>query len=373
MAPASEYPRKLDQILDASDIEYLKKFFHTQVETEWERNEGLAKARGLPKPRRSLEYYTLLRQLQGKPRDASLERIISKLYAVIEKQFGPGFVIVHDFWSWRTAQNVPAEFIHHDPDFWATGHHDGFNLWILLDHKNMAHSFDIFLEQDNPELYRIVKNKAGRLLPEKSGARLTECPGVLFWDPLSWWPVLYEWPYTRTLAMVMGVALNKFWQKSQNCIMYLKQRLPTWSFRCVLGLTGWLFRLTPLPAGLVLKTQRFGLEVGDALVLRQYELHTTDQDPLQDHQFRLAVGVKVVRQGPIVQYCYTGPASRIRRNYPCLRWGLGQVLPDFYRCELDMEPYPETWLTRFLFSATAEKALGDSGAKAAESACKLQL
>ncbi|CAE7797307.1 unnamed protein product [Symbiodinium sp. CCMP2592] len=365
MRPSAKYPRLLQGLLDTADVQYLKGFFDLHVKTEWEKNEAFAASKNRPKPRRSLEYYTLLRHLHSEPRDPSLERIVSKVYAAIEKKLGPGFVIVHDFWSWRTPENVPAEFIHHDPDFWVAGRHDGFNLWILLDHADMSHSFDILVEEKNPKLYEIVGEKAGRLLPERDPKKKQNCPGLLFWDPLSRWPLLYEYEATRTLAMVLGVGFNMFWEKSQQAAMKLKKLLPTWAFRCFLFFTGWCFRLTPLPKGLELKMERFNMKVGDALVLRQYEMHTTDQDPLQPHQFRLAVGVKVLRQAPIIQYCYTGPASRTRRTYPCLRWGLWELLPDFYRqANLDFKPYPSTTLTRALFAATAEVALGDAETKA---------
>ncbi|CAE7197390.1 unnamed protein product, partial [Symbiodinium pilosum] len=62
----------------------------------------------------------------------------------VEAVFGPGYVAVQDFWSWRAPDSVAAERIHMDGDFWLTGANDGFNLWLLLDHCDMAHSFDIF-------------------------------------------------------------------------------------------------------------------------------------------------------------------------------------------------------------------------------------
>ena len=274
MRHSAKYPHILQGLLDTADVEYLKGFFELQVKTEWEKNEAIAASKNRPKPRRSLEYYTLLRHLHSaEPRDPSLERIVSKVYAAIEKKLGPGFVVVHDFWSWRTPENVPAELIHHDPDFWVAGRHDGFNLWILLDHADMSHSFDILVEEKNPKLYEIVGEKAGRLLPERDPRKKQNCPGLLFWDPLSRWPLLYEYESTRTLAMVLGVAFNKFWEKSQQAVMNVKKLLPTWAFRSFMFFSGWCFRLTPLPKGLELKMpeRKFG---GQGL--RVYYTYYTD-------------------------------------------------------------------------------------------------
>ena len=62
------------------------------------------------------------------PRDDKLWSIIQKLYDTVEKNFGKGFVMQQDFWSWRSQGQVAAERIHMDGDFWMTRGNDGFNL-----------------------------------------------------------------------------------------------------------------------------------------------------------------------------------------------------------------------------------------------------
>ena len=44
---------------------------------------------------------------------------------------------------------------------------------------------------------------------------------------------------------------------------------------------------------------RFNLSIGDALVVRQDELHVSDQDELKSGQHRLAIGFKFMRQAPV--------------------------------------------------------------------------
>jgi len=349
-------------VLSNEDVEYLKMLFHSIVKKEWEKREALAEAAGRPKPRRLLDYFTLLRYLNvHKPRDNRLDDILLKLRGIIEKQFGPGFVIVNDFWSWRSATSVAAERIHMDSDFWMTKQHDGFNLWLLLDHKDMPYSFDIFTQAENPELYQHVglPHHSTWLLPEEDPKRCVQCPGILFWEPLSYWPMLYDMKATRSFAMAWGVMCMKWWAKTQAFVLKAKKLLPTWLFRLLVSVTGWATQLSALPGGIQLKAKRFGLDVGDALVVRQHELHGTDQDRINDDMYRLALGLKVMKQAEVRQYAYTGPAPKSRRAYPGLRLPLGQRLRDVYNVSrephVDMELVRESGLGLWLAEMAKER------------------
>jgi len=80
------------------------------------------------------------------------------------------------------------------------------------------------------------------------------------------------------------------------------------------------------------------LEVGDALVVRQVEIHRTDMHPLDERQWRLAIGFKVIRRDvPLVKptradspfgYDY----EQCRRRYPGLVPPLevGRTVPSAY-------------------------------------------
>ena len=212
-SPCEDFPRILPSVLAPEDVEYLKHLFNEIVQKRWDADEAKALAQGRPRPRRMLEYYTLLRYLNGPERDGRLEEILAKIGKVIEKQWGSGYVIFNDFWSWRSTTNVAAERVHMDSDFWVTKQHDGFNLWMLLDHKDMPYSFDIFVKEENPDLYPLVKlpRHSTWLIPEQDPEKKKGCAGILFWEPLGLWPVLYEWKSTRVLAMAFGVLCMKWW------------------------------------------------------------------------------------------------------------------------------------------------------------------
>eukprot|EP00965_Chrysotila_dentata_P078554 2588712-Pleurochrysis_carterae.AAC.1 len=69
------------------------------------------------------------------------------------------------------------------------------------------------------------------------------------------------------------------------------------------------------------------LESGDALVLRQTEVHRTDATSLAPDQWRLAIGFKVLRKEPVVrasspEWPFGKEAAMLRREWPGL-------LPDF--------------------------------------------
>ncbi|CAE7728699.1 unnamed protein product [Symbiodinium sp. CCMP2592] len=270
----------------------------------------------------------------------------------------PPAPVAVDFWSWRAPDAVAAERVHMDADFWMTGATDGFNLWFLLDHKDMAHSFDIYAKEENPELYKRVRlpHRPTSLIPLQGLKSPGSSPCFLYWEPLRLWPVLFEGSSTvaRELGMVVSIFSTWWLQKALVCARAAHRWLPFSVFRVLMALTGWLGNLALLPRGIELRTRKFPLSIGDALVVRQDELHVSDQDSLQDGQFRLAVGLKFMKQDHKVwKYPFLGPAGKSRRQYPALRLPWGRSLKDVYRQHgLDMSPYPESWLQRLFASSS---------------------
>ncbi|CAK9072210.1 unnamed protein product [Durusdinium trenchii] len=294
----SQYPRVLNGVLDESDVRHFRFLFKELAEDEWQKREKAAKAEGRAPPRRVLEYFTILKRLQMEPRDDKLWSIIQKLYDTVEKNFGKGFVMQQDFWSWRSQGQVAAERIHMDGDFWMTRGNDGFNLWILLDHQGMGHSFDIFTQGANPGLYKMLK-LPGRVTSIVPSAVNEAVPCFLFFEPLRLWPVLFEFQNSlaRSIASCFSYCATSWFQLILKAHLRARERLPLWLLRSFTWVFGWLGNLYLLPSEEIRAT-RFTLDVGDALVVRQDELHVSDQEPLQADQHRLAVGFKFMRQAP---------------------------------------------------------------------------
>eukprot|EP00440_Ansanella_granifera_P073027 gb/GFBE01079245.1/.p1 GENE.gb/GFBE01079245.1/~~gb/GFBE01079245.1/.p1 ORF type:complete len:297 (+),score=40.41 gb/GFBE01079245.1/:1-891(+) len=272
--------------------------------------------------------------MQERPqRDACLDSIISKLCETVEQTFGTDFIIFNDFWSWRADKHVAVEKVHMDADFWATGGDDGFNLWILLDHCEMPYTFDIYPKDENLDLYKLARlpGSPSWLLPETDASKAKECPGMIFWHPISRWPVVFEWStWARAFGIIGQSLCAKWWIKTQALVTAVKNALPTWAFRGLMFFVGWMARLSILPAGIELKKRRFDIEVGDAFVVRQQEWHGTDKGPLKSGQYRLAIEFKFMRRAAATQYAYLGPSPKLRRTFRSSRLPLGKNLTDLY-------------------------------------------
>lgn len=352
------HPRVLANFLRSSDIQFFKRKFQELVITEWERREAIALDMGRPKPRRHLEYFALLKDYHLKgASDKQFQKVINHIHGRVQEQFGPGYVMVNDFWSWRTFTNIPAERAHMDADFWMTGKYDGFNLWILLDHDDMPYAFDIFTKEKNKELYKHVKTPhySTWLIPEKNPEKTKDCPGIVFFDPIRKWPVLFELDnsFTRPIGTLISIFSMKWWMKSQRFAIYLKKNMPDAVFRFYMATTGMFTRLSALPSEVTLESTRFPMNIGDALVVRQQEIHGTDQDQLKSNQFRLAIGFKFIRRGTVKCYSYTSPASKSRRSYPGLRMPLGTELKEVYRTSdaIDMTGFEDPEWMKMLMNA----------------------
>lgn len=96
------------------------------------------------------------------------------------------------------------------------------------------------------------------------------------------------------------------------------------------------------------------LAEGDALVVRQVEVHRTDRQPLEPGQWRLALGFKVIERLPLVRGpLETSPFSvdmqKVRLRFPALLppLNLGAPFPDVYD-GARLAAYrarPDTWRT----------------------------
>eukprot|EP00439_Symbiodinium_sp_Y106_P080060 s1437_g18.t2 len=324
MGNCDEYPRILKGWLSKADVEHLKEIYKTSVEEAF----AARKERNRP-----IQYYDLLRYLHtSHPRDVHLQEIIEKIHQQVEKQFGPGYLIVHDFWSYRAPGSFPAPIMHTDPAFWMTGRLDGFNLWFLLDHSDMGYGIDVLTKEDNQEFYSCSALGLPHGPPFLFAGKSSTCPAFIHRVPLRKWPVLFEWQ--NDLANALGTvfcAASTWWlQAAVNLGKTMQEALPASAFRGLLHVFGWLGSIYPLPP-MTLKPRRFELEIGDAAVIRQDELHGTDKEPLKEGQFRLAIGFKFMRQAPVRQYLVNGPSATLRRQCRGLKLPLGTLLNDPYR------------------------------------------
>ena len=134
-------------------------------------------------------------------------------------------------------------------------HSSGLLRWILLDHKDMAHSFDILTKDTNPELYRLVKlpSRATSIIPSKlSLVPMSEKPRFLFFEPLRWWPALFEFQshLPRTVASLISWCSTYWLQWILKIHLAARQRLPTFLLRPFTAAFGWLGNLSLLPRNL---------------------------------------------------------------------------------------------------------------------------
>ena len=201
-----EYPRSVTGVFNESDTAYLEQLFFSK----------LVEYSGV--------YYKLWRHL-NETRDPTTKHIMAKLDRFIEQTFGPGYVVVNDFFSYRDHNFKQFPDPHQDSIFWMVDTHDcaGFNLWVLLNHCQYNTSFEVFDVASNPELYE----------------------GIDF----------HSDPYKQ----------RKLWK------------------RRVRNARGSFVPLT----------------IGGALVVRQPEVHRTDITEINEQQWRLALGFKVMRVGTI--------------------------------------------------------------------------
>lgn len=260
-----DYPRKLAGVLDEAERAHLARVFFERV-------------RG----RSALTYFNLLSHLAAEPEDSRGWRAVEAVTERIARELGEGYTLINDFFSFRADGERLFPTWHQDGEFWlgddgaSPGACGGFNLWILLDHRNMSYSFDVLELERNEWLYaELYARQYGLPDPRLAPPR----------------PLFKPAEFAR---LSRGRGLR--------------------------GLAGRAERRQPVVTNVP-------LEAGDALLLRQVELHRTDTAALGPADWRLALGFKVLRTGTFAQASH--PSSPFGDDARKLRLGWPGLLPDF--------------------------------------------
>ena len=182
-------------------------------------------------------------------------RALARVQSRISAEFGGRFIIVSDFYSWRTQGVVPFQRWHQDGAFWTTEScGSGFNLWLVLaSGGGHNHSFDV-----------IRNDGANRL----------------------WYQRLH-----RHLARGLGGG-------NLSAVLQLPKRIAALGPGAAGGAAGSSLTTAGTREP---EVSNLPLEAGEALVLRQEEVHRSDQRDLPRQQWRLALGFKVMERGPIAR------------------------------------------------------------------------
>ena len=288
--PALGYPRALRDVLPPDDRRHLVEL-HKRLLLQ---DRSVPKATGSQSPFR-IKYLHLLAYLAGEGRtDERAWRIIQRVADRVKDEFGPRFVILNDFFSYRS-YGVPRMFYswHQDFDFWLTGDRcTSFNVWIMLDSGGgLNHTFDIFEAERHRTLYDELHRKS------KSSS---------FADQLH---------QRLCLSQERPDARSDRWG-------FQDSRLPELPQACKSPSAA--YARPPLPNG-------------DALIVRQLELHRTDDAQLRPGQWRLGLGFKVLEarpmQGHVTQRSPFGQAvSWWNHTLPCMLrpYVVGQPPPTLY-------------------------------------------
>ena len=148
--PCLQYPRSLRSVLSEEDRQHLSRLYFDQVHGQSRRR-----------------YYNLLRHLGRAKGDDATWKILDNLHERVAAEFGDGFVIINDFFSYRSADERLFPSWHQDGEFWLADDGSGasacrnFNLWILLDHRGMNYSFDLVQpDEHNAWMYSALNVRA---------------------------------------------------------------------------------------------------------------------------------------------------------------------------------------------------------------------
>lgn len=223
-------------------------------------------------------YYNYL-QLLAQTDSEILWSVLRRVRDRVAAEFAGEFVMVNDFFSFRDASERLFPEWHQDNAFWMAGDDrcTGFNLWILLaaSDAEIAKSF---------EVYDVARERA-----------------------------FYEGLYAEHNPRLAGPLLSpRGWVDGKFDASRARLR----------------------PGG----PTREPLALGDALVLRQLEIHRTDDDPLDAGHRRLALGFKFIERDaalvemPEPHFAFGHDLGTVRRKYPGLLGDLrvGAPFPDAY-------------------------------------------
>ena len=285
---ATAYPRSLPAVLTAAETATLTRLYFDRIRPNYSLKYKMA-------------YYGLLHELSIMPSEDFLETaaILDRIRARIKRELGSGFVVINDFFSYFAPYIKMFPDLHQDYDFWMVDGCAGFNLWVLLDHRGL--SFDVYDYHANTavydELYRRppfnkMKTPTRQSSGGGSGGRYNQS------------------------ATTSNVGLD-YAGKDLTAFSELRERNA----------------LGGRPATLI----NVPMQVGDALVLRQPEIHRTERRQIGADQWRLALGFKVLDgRRRIVGQEGLGPASQellqINARFPGLVPQLvtGQPYPHIY-------------------------------------------
>lgn len=292
--PAARYRRRLRGVLTRPEAAHLARLYFERVRSDW-----------------PLRYYGLLHYLSHSASDAEFETtmaIVRGIQARIRSAFGPNFVLINDFFSFRSSNHRLFPDLHQDYDFWVFKRRcSGFNLWVLLDHRDMNYSFDVYDAQQNRGLYR-------RLY----GAHAANAAAA------------YAHGRARSKHQLRH---NNSRASSAAAEELVLPHLESIAFRELRERGG--------VGGVAAKRTNFALEPGDAFILRQPEVHRTDRHAIRPDQWRLALGFKVLERAPLDSARkHFGPVSQDLTQLQVRCPGLmppirpGHAWPDVYGSEV---------------------------------------
>lgn len=264
-----------------------------------------------------LRYYGLLHHL-GHAEVGEFEEvraIVAKVQIRIAREFGANFVMVNDFFSFRDDKNRMFPDLHQDYDFWVHAKRcSGFNLWIMLDHHRTNYSFDVYDVQHNRAMYRRLYERAstpGGGAAKRSGLGNTRS------QQRSGSNSIGSSSHDDDHALRNNHTAGGVPHLEASAFRELRER----------GAVG----------GVTATRVNVPLARGDALILRQPEVHRTDRHPLEPGQWRLALGFKVLESAPLdAPRAHFGPVSQDLTQLQVRCPGLvpsitmGQPWPDVY-------------------------------------------
>mmetsp|Transcript_95976 Transcript_95976/g.280525 ORF Transcript_95976/g.280525 Transcript_95976/m.280525 type:complete len:430 (+) Transcript_95976:87-1376(+) len=303
--PVYDFPRTTP-VLDRDDCAYLAEFYRSKV-ASWTQT-----------------YFNMLVQ-RWNNHDERMGAIFSKVISAANRLDGGtgDYTITNDFFSFRApdvVQFAPNGRYHTDCDFWKVEASDGFNLWILIDHDGLDTSFDVLERHRNADLYTAYDGQRSAVLFARNGSD----PGTTFQ------PLLFR---VKSGSFFHGMLNPIAFRQGHGDVLNWRSSLLA-AFREVL--MSWRQRrLRKRPevfsvSGLNASNVR--LSVGEAIVLREQELHRSDMHTrLVPGQFRLAAGFKLQRRNATIrQFDMNCPAQQDRFNLPLLWEYVGTSLSDIY-------------------------------------------
>ena len=153
-ARASSYPRTLNGVLGDAQRRHLPSLYLSRVPGRLTKPTSYNLLRALVEAADATEY-------------ALTRAALGAVQAAVASTFGDGFLVINDFFSYRAPGAEMFPQWHQDYEFWLTGDDcaANFNVWVLLDHHDLNHSFDVYEVERNRWLYDRLHAKAWRRRP----------------------------------------------------------------------------------------------------------------------------------------------------------------------------------------------------------------